>query len=362
MWNKMKRTIYILLNVLLLLGACQDEDVWVNNDVNERIYLGAMIEQPVQSRVPYTLTAPTKDNPLNVAVWASTTLNRYEDKDLIGKSLSGPTDVAYHTSATFTNGVEQLLNDAVYPNTTDKETPVYFIGMHPSEGWTDTNGLTASNTFDGKTDVMFASQISGSYGNNVETKSWPTFTFKHLLTWLRIEMIAESEAIRDAWGSLEVLTIKSPNGVEIDFSMGDRFDASKVTFTGETDMKFYKTGTDDEFPGTNGVALPAPPPGEEDNVSSYVKELAYVLCAPVEATEKEDEKKTTEYTLSLKTKNRSVTVPIDLMKAEGQHYTGTTMGHQFTILLNFKMGDDISVMAKVSDWSTGGIGSGELNE
>ncbi len=345
-----------------LLPSCKEDRMDADTDADRCIYLRAMVEGTMATtRMPYILTAPNRNNPLNVAVWASTAQHVFTHTD--GANGKDGT-VALHTTANFTNGSEQLLNDAVYPKT-DATTPVYFVGLHPQTGWTTTDGKTAVNStaIDGKTDVMFAPQISGTYGGNTDNITWPTFHFHHLLTWLRIQMVAESEEVSKAWGRVTGLTIKSQKEICIDLSKGETEIAEATTFSeDETDLKFYQTDTDEEFPGADGYGLKGPYGSTDYN--SYIEEVAYVLCTPVEATEKdtETENKTTEYILTVTTERRTVTVDVDLMDGDGSYFDKNTRNHQFVLLLKFKMGDNISVMAQPVDWKTGGLGSGELKE
>lgn len=210
---------------------------------------------------------------------------------------------------------------------------------------------------------MFAPQISGTYGGNTTGDKWPTFKFHHLLTWLRIQMVAESEEVRDAWGKVTGLTVKSKTKVSVNLK-GTTALANAATFAGdETNLKFYQTDTDNEFPGAGGYELIAP--YGDENMYDKVEEVAYVLCAPVEATATDtDGTRTTEYTLTVKTENRpeGVTVNVDLMDGADSYFDENTRNHQFVLLLKFKMGDNISVMAQPVDWVTGGLGSGEMNE
>lgn len=358
----MKRWKYILLTgTLYALSACQSDEWNVADDADRRIYLKAQVESAsVQSRVPYELTAPTLVAPLEVDVWASTIANKFE----AGTSNGSDGTVSLHTTARFTNAQEQLLDDVIYP----PQNAVHFVGMHP-RGWETTEGSSATYIFDGKDDVMFAPRIEGKYAENAAPEKWPTLTFKHLLTWLRIEMVAESEAVRDAWGRVTDITIKSKNRVTVDLGKTyiekkhDAVDAT-VHFSGETDLKFYQIGTNETFPGDGGYTLKGPQYAGSDE--KYIEEVAYVLCAPVNATEKEVvdgvEVPTTEYTLTIKAEKRQAEVNIDLKSAAGTCFNQTTMGHQFILLLRFKMGDNISVSAVATDWVNGGIGTEEFDE
>ena len=358
----MDRLKYIVLTGALCgFSACQSNEWEVADDIDRRIYLKAQVENAsVQSRVPYELTAPTLVAPLEVDVWASTTENKFEG----GKDNGSNGTVSYHTTARFTNAQEQLLDDVIYP----KENTVYFVGMHP-QGWTTTDGTSASYVFSGKDDVMFVPQIEGKYAENATPDYWPTLTFKHLLTWLRIEMAAESEAVRDAWGKVTKLTVKSRNKVTVDLSRtyvdkkhDDGADAT-VNFTGEADLNFYQTSTDDVFPKAEGYTLELP---KQDASGEIFPEVAYVLCAPVNATEKSVvegvEEPTDEYTLIVTTEKRTMTLGLDLKSAADTYFNQSTMGHQFTLRLRFKMGDNISVSAVATDWVNGGIGTGDFDE
>ncbi|MBR3757265.1 MAG: hypothetical protein IKK62_02385 [Bacteroidaceae bacterium] len=348
-----------------LLFSCKDDKVDADVFADRCIYLRATVESAeATTRLPFPVDyQPNRERPLDVAIWASTTQNKFTHTD--GANGKNGT-VALHTSAHFTNSKEQLLDDAVYPKASNAaENAVYFIGLHPKTGWSTTDGAQATHAsaIDGKTDVMFAPQISGRYGGNTTGDKWPTFEFHHLLTWLRIQMVAENEEVRDAWGKVTDLTIKSLRGVNIDLSE-EYNSATCVTFTGEeTDLSFYQTETDEVFPSSEGYELKAPYDADA-KWEDYIEEVAYVLCAPVDATEKDTEtgNKTTEYTLHVETEKRNVNVNVDLMESAGKHFTGPTMNKQFTLLLKFKMGDNISIMALPTDWQTGGISSGELEE
>ncbi len=362
----MKNRFYALCGLSLLLFSCQKEEAAAPADPARSIYLRAQVENTMATRAPYTLSEPNQTHPLKVAVWASTTPGEFKN---LGKT-GADNVVALHTTANFTNGAEQLLNDAIYP----ENAIVYFVGLHPEDGWTTPTegnmaGKTASFTFKGCEDVMFAPQISGKYGENVTI--WPIFQFRHLLTWLRVTVKADGEAVSDAWGRIKSLKIKSMSGVTVDDLIYDRTaDRTKkiedcFSFSNETELDFYKTGSDEVFVDKNNdqtwYTLPY------DNAV----EVAYVLCASVEATkdDPEDATKTTEYTLIVETESRTVEVPIDLMTTTDPptnpptqtNFEGNTRNRQFLLNLTFKMGNKIAVKADIADWAMGGSGSEELD-
>jgi len=364
----MKKTFCLICGLGVLLFSCREEEADICADPAQRIYLRATVENTVvASRAPFDKSAPDETNPLKVAVWASTTA--YEYKDLAKKGTADDNYVvALHTTANFSNGKEQLLDEAVYPKPAEDgtaKTSVYFVGLHPATEWsTNEAGTIAVKTFNGSEDVMFAPQESGAYGGNTGADKWPTFKFRHLLTWLKVCIKSDGEEVSEAWGKLKSLKVKGGgNTVTIDLSKAysevynPGASENCVTFSsGEgLALDLYKTGTNDVFL-------------KEDDESTWYsipynksEEVAYVLCAPIIASAiNGDGEKTNEYTLLVKTEHRTLEVPIDLMKEEATCFDESTMNYQFTVNLNFKMGNSIITTSSVTDWKAGGISNGVL--
>ena len=362
--------IIALCSVLMGMVACNtSQEALPPVDEASRIYLGANVGSQVVVRAPYApangSNTPSASSPLDVSVWASTTDGVFPNSSLNGSNNDNGI-VAIHTRAHFTGGDPQLLGEAVYPK---GNALVYFVGLHPkSNDWTTDDGTQARFTISGREDVMFAPKISGKYGIDFENS--PTFHFRHLLTYLRIEMVADMtedaipkrEEVSEAWGAIKKLTIKSRNKIVVDLNSNSSYAAFEEELP--IDMSLYHKDSDTPFPATNDFYIP-----------TTITEVAYVLCEPVEAeythiVNGEDVLKP-EYTLHLETDQRTIEIPIDLKlnsgTAESSYFTGSTIARQFTILLNFKMGDIISVAATIaldasSDWHTHGTGSKELGE
>lgn len=346
----MKRIIIISVSLLGLLVSCSKHQV-DNVDSSSAIYLQVGF---VQTKTPFAGTVPSESSPLEALVCVST------EKDADGAYIfpsdgkDGTEDgtVGKHIPTEFHSGSAQLINGAYYnQNYPDKE--VYFAALHPQSGWAIQNANQATVTFDGSDDVMFAPVVSGNYGNS----TYPKLRFHHLLTWLKIEVEAESEAVANAWGPLMTMNISSLGTVSLNMDT-DEFDPAGVVFSGNSSdvLPFYKTGKSEVFPDTaDGYMLTVAP-----------KEVAYVLCAPVNATERDpynDELvRTPEYYINIVSRHRNVSIPIDLMEAESEYFTGSTMGTRFTLRLKFKMGNAVTVSAGITDWSTGGIGIGKIEE
>lgn len=342
----MKRILYLLLSICFCC-ACQNETpADVPGKDGASIYLAASVETSVESRVPYqSASVPTPDEVLHAAVWASTTPNEYLSLGYNGKNNGS--DVAIYASANFNDGQPKLLNEAVYP----KEGNVYFVGFHPSTGWStvDEKGETAMLTFNGSQDVMFAPRQTGTYDAEDTGKNIISFRFQHLLTWMKIKIKAENELVAKSWGKVKEMHISSKNKVLIDLTKEDDLE-NLVTYSGSADccLPLYKVGADDVFPGSEGFEL--------THTSSH-KEEAYVLCQPVIATEANGEP-TAEYTLYIKTERQEVTLPIDLMKNGTEYFKGSTRAKFFTLNLTFMVGNTLMLQAEVGehDWVLGNSG------
>ena len=362
----MRRMPYtILLCLAACLTACREDALPTGEE--RTIRLSVDIESLSATRVPYTHDIPTHDigsSWMKAAVYASTTDRDFPNTGENGNNADGK--VAIHSKINIQGAKDQLMVDAVYPKTGDD---VHFVAMYPEtleEGkslWMyDAGATTVTHTFSGNADVMFAPQVTGQYGN-----ANPELCFHHLLTWLRIELVAESEEASLAWGAIEGMTLYSKDEVTIDLGKGAYYDRiTDVTFDGGANMPFYLTEdgkpTDKLFPtaldGGKYYLRGIPANDTDHEWDDFIEEVAYVMCAPETAVTSG-----AEYVLTISTANRGeVEVPVDLTAADGAPFAGSTMGHQFTILLKFKIGENISVLATTRPWSTGGISSEEVTE
>ena len=414
----MKRSSYTIL--LFCLCSCAGHVVPEQADEGSRIWLSAAVEMSEATRSPYMPDKasdgdtyhPASDNVLSANVWGSTTEYLFKEENdpedyppypYDGNGTNGVDDskVAIHTTATFRSGDPQLLSAAIYGKDGDAAPPVYFVAFHPT-GWTtpgdDSEGKVATYTFDGNDDVMFAPQVSGHYATDFASS--PELYFRHLLTWLRIEMKAENETVSNSWGLLKSITIRSNSAVTVDltsdaYNAGNykfeiegtgsdagiqKYNFNDITFSGETDMNFYRTGeekvfegsemtvrkvfTDDVFPESGGYLIPGKPDGETEDIDP--EEVAYVMCAPVNATKKKvvdgEDVSSEEYVITITTEKRAVTIPVDLQEEAGTPYVGSTRRKQFTLSLLFKMGNTVSVATSVKDWVPGGVVVSEFGD
>lgn len=378
----MRKGLYILFGAVILLAACEKNTADIPE--GQPIYLTATLPEEGLTKVPFEGSAPTTSNPLNVAVWASTTEKLFKDESKNGSDGT----VSIHTEGHFQSGEPQLLSQAIYPPPRQGSSgaytadPVYFVAMHPLTDWSTTDGKKAVFRFTGCEDLMFAKQVEGAYdigAQNQEVTNSPTLVFKHLLTRISVKMgiqLGEDENLMDvqnAWGDVTGLKIQAynrtgdflegPNTVTIDLAQGSSFDYSTgLTFSYRnsegnevsslgTDMQFYGIGTDETFPQGDGFTL-----------TDKITEVAYVMCAPVDATAV-DAAGNHEYVITVTTENRGdQEVVLDLRESDAKMFSGSTRGKHFGVTLKFKKGSAIATVAEVSEWVNGGFGTGDIED
>ena len=385
----MRRIIHISL--LICLISCQQNGLDAVQ-VGAPIYVAASVGGSTMTKAPYMpmdnqghmVETPSPEYPLMTDVWGSTTPYAFTEQ-FYDAAKTQPWDgsaedgkVAIHTDATFQSGDPQLLRAAIY-NKNTKPT-VYFVAFSPisqgAEKWlASEDGKSASFVFSGNDDVMFAPQVQGTYATDY-SKS-PVLSYSHLLTWLRVEMQAESKEVSDSWGAIKSITIRSNSNVKIDlqkeaYNNDGTYNFENVVFSEETDLNFYKTIEEESYDGAQ-VTMKKKFTDEvfTDIKVPYLKkeELAYVLCAPVVGTDKKvvdgEEIDAEEYVITISTDKRNVAIPVDLrhmVSGVVQPFLGSTRCMQFTLSLNFKMGNTIYLTSSVQDWKVGGLVVGNIGD
>ena len=386
----MRRIIHISL--LICLISCQQNGLDAVQ-VGAPIYVAASVGGSTMTKAPYMpmdnqghmIETPSPEHPLKTDVWGSTKSYEFKEEFYDPEEKTRPCDgsdesgkVAIHTDATFQSGDPQLLRAAIY-NKNTKPT-VYFVAFSPisqgAEKWVASeDGKSASFVFSGNDDVMFAPQVQGTYATDY-SKS-PVLSYRHLLTWLRVEMQAESKEVSDSWGAIKSMTIRSNSNVKIDlqkeaYNNDGTYNFENVVFSEETDLNFYKTIEEGSYDGAQ-VTMKKKFTDEvfTDIKVPYLKkeELAYVLCAPVVGADKKvvdgEEIDAEEYVITISTDKRNVAIPVDLrhmVSGVVQPFLGSTRCMQFTLSLNFKMGNTIYLTSSVQDWKVGGLVVGNIGD
>lgn len=364
----MKKIAYIILGSIMI-SSCQVDNLQLPQNEGAPIYLSATAESSAITRTPYKYEFPNSnvDGVLRAAVWASSLCDEtngtyhYPNLGFNGKNGAGENlnKVAIHANTNFDSPNAQLLGAAVYPR---EGNDVFFVGFHP-QGWTpNQDDTTASFTFDGSQDVMFAPRVKGTYAAPNSASTVRELHFYHLLTWLRFKIMAEDENTATAWGKITSMKITSHNNVSVDLNIanGDVFNTDYISYSSiGTDVglvNLYQLGSDNVFPASVGYSM-----GYSPEIKTP-QEVAYVLCSPVNAittefdTTLQKDVYVPEYTLHIETETRKVSLPLDLKRNDTTYFEGSTRAKCFTINLTFKMGNTIAVAAVVDDWTFGGIG------
>ena len=402
----MRRIIHISA-LLLCLISCQQNGL-DTVQAGAPIYISASIGDDPLTKAPYMpknnlgemIETPSPEYPLQTDVWGSTAsfefTEKFYDQDKT-KPYDGSADngeVAIHTDATFQSGEPQLLRAAIY-NKSTKPT-VYFVAFSPmsqgAEKWSTTDGTSATYVFSGNDDVMFAPQVEGTYAQDY-SKS-PLLHFRHLLTWLRLEFKAESKEVSDSWGEIKSMTIRSSKTVTINLSQeaytANQTNQNTTTYTYDWDntgnivfasekvnMNFYKVIEEDSYVGSQVTNVKKYtddvfPQDSDNQLIPYLQteELAYVMCAPVTGQGKivvdGQDVDSPEYYIDLVTEKRTVSIPVDLRVLDDSNnevaFLDNTRGRQFTITLNFKMGNTVYVACSANDWQVGGLVIGGIGD
>lgn len=334
------------------ISACGKYSPSDNSPVE--VTLSAVIENAgIRTKAPFDLEKPTDHNPVTAAIWASTVSGSYQgtQKD---PPASGSLFIDYHNSTCFTGEKKQLLDHQLfYP---DNDSPVYFVGLCPrsADGWHAKEAIEGSGVYNvahhlfyGNADVMFAKEVS----NHLSTSSNPPeLTFRHVLTWIQFNVVADNSEAIEAWGQVQKITIASNNEVNINLT------SEKCSFakSGTNELSAYcinnkGENTDVEFKD------------QKINLTTTSQPVAYTLCAPVDALPDDG---LNEYSITIDTEYRPDTkVSINLKAADGStNFSGNTEGCQFTVTLRFKLGENIVTTARATEWQNAGVGVTSVGE
>ena len=346
------KKLYVPVLALLTLASCSKSELAnrpvVENDMVEIMATSKALT--IETRAPFEGQI-AGENKLTAVVLGSTTPADYSTTYCDGEM----------TFADNTNPVGFDNTPKYYPVS---DATVYFCALYPTAlaDWKDIE-KTAKYTFDGKTDVMAAAEVSNNKSGAMKaTPDVPSFTFNHLLTKLVVKVKAEDEDAQNVWGDITGITlVKAMNG--------DVFDTAEVTLaTGAaaTGTAAFSNAAADgiAFYRIDAAATPAYTDNAVDDADNKIaltttaEEAAYSLVAPIIA-----DNGVGHFTLSVDTKlGETVTtkeVSFDLYKAKVDEetpaaiFSGDTQGKAFEITLTFKA-TEIVAKATVTDWVKGG--------
>lgn len=217
------RKIYIIYWVIIgcvWFSACMEHEDEFRNRVPKEIRLNAVVDEvKMMSRNSVSATNDT----MQAAVWFSLQSGKYPSElpDSLKSNptmaaLSAESNVPIHTVIKFKSGVasspevDEEENRPRYPTSGT----VYCVGFIPTDWSTDAGDSTVSRQITGTEDLMFAPQIEGSWNAPFRIQR-----FRHLLTWLKINVCATTAEAGNYWGNLKKITLSDvPDSLTIDLT------------------------------------------------------------------------------------------------------------------------------------------------
>lgn len=199
--------------------------------------------------------------------------------------LFGQCHIPCHTSAVFSSSDFEFIkykgDNLTYPSRDeDAFHDVYCVGLYPNENWTISNdGKTASHLIDGSSDIMFADIIKGSWSSPFSRP----LNFRHLQTWLKVLVSANTNDAAEKWGKVTKITVGSAKGVNIALGSikaqsGAAANTSNLTYTADTTIITVFENADGlplsittQEIGSVFVVSPARNPNNDQAVKFYMK-------------------------------------------------------------------------------------------
>lgn len=345
----MKKNLFTLLALAALASCSQDDLPEQSKDDNP-------LEIKMKSAIPtieaLNTRAPVNDftSPLTAKVMMTQESGKYV----------GATGL-YDGTMSFTAAglVTGFATPQYYP--AEDATNVYLIGLYPSTGWGTPTGTasTTAYTFDGKTDVMSAAEVTTT---KVEGKAgtYPVLAFKHLLTNLIIQATVDGDpaTVKAAWGKITGISLAKAgdatpnNALAVTMQSGQAATAS--AFSGATAVGFYQaSGAVAPFTFTDTAFDFTATPANGTDIPSTASTVAYSLIAPVVAVGTGGS--TNDFELLVTTANNPTGVPVSLKLST----VGDTQGQYCVVTLSFKA-TQIQATATITPWAVGGTAGGEI--
>lgn len=200
---------------------------------------------------------------------------------------------------------------------------IYMIGIAPRPTETINNG-TINYTITGEEDIMFASEISGSKNDKADK----ALAFKHLLTQLKIKVVAENQEAIDAWGTITSIEVVDPATV-LTLNLKDGTIAEAAT-PAKTNLPLKGF--------TTGMLIPNNDKSEAATVAGYSMVLP---------------KTTGNYQLMVKTSKNTTGMPIT------PSLTKLDASTAYEITLTFKS-TNVDVTASAGEWIKDTTGTGTV--
>ncbi len=265
----MRKELYILLSaVVVALSSCTHSvepgsagEIALQASVSEMSFELKSEDVTVPEAIPFEHIA--SDTPLDAKLLFSFKSGDYSVSNPDYGYTSGtdnPYCIPCHTNVSYLNDAFTFItytrqgssapHNLKYPSPSEGSSTsadVYCVGLYPfkadgTEGWAITaDGTTASHNVDGKTDLMFAKEIKGSWN-----APFPAQVYDHLQTWLKVLVSASTIDAAQRWGKLTKITVKSNSAVNV--SLNNAGNATSVSGgTGEQDMTVFESNEGKEL-------------------------------------------------------------------------------------------------------------------
>lgn len=211
----MKRIFYIIFWGLILTTGCSKFGHDTDSRIGFSIGIGNLdVDTKVAVADVYDETMISKDNPFETAVWFSL------DDHCFANDPDGTSFLPCHTTMSFKNtGITYASyedKDLTYPIPDGGQVaPVYCVGFYPKDGWSTTDGTTATHEITGSEDLMFAPKISGNWIDRFSEQ-----TYNHQLTWLKINVCATTMEAGKQWGDIAKVEVRSDKHININLETG----------------------------------------------------------------------------------------------------------------------------------------------
>jgi hypothetical protein len=343
----MKKSVLVFVVAAALVSGCSDDkSAPAGNELIKLKSVAYTVE--ASTRAPFE-KAIGADNELKAYVATSVTAGDYATPHAKGTLTFKDLNLAAAYNA-------DVIGSPSFPEGTDV---VYAFGVYPDTGWTLNATSLSGYTFDGKTDVLGANEVTVDK-IAVNSDNAPTLEFNHLLTKLSVKFVGEADVVTTLGTikSVELVTDEDETANvnnEVSFASTDATTFAPSATAGTKALPFYKAAggvyTDDVYDNANYTLTGTP------------TLQAYALVAPVVVTAAPDEK---AYTLKVvRSRNGNATTPqyvsFDLKKQDGSEFDEpSTAGYAFTVTILYTQAGIVRAEAEVADWKPGGESHGGI--
>ena len=309
---------YTLLGIIMVLMACEEQ---VLDMPDCRVSLEAVAQKIDEStsRAIEGVDIHRGTSVVNMpaAVWFSNSDGVYPESSPVS-----PTFLPFRANLSYEEG-----STIVYTRTAvdgKKEDPVsyvlegadkvYCIGLYPQSEWVaDAENKKVTHEVNGKQDLMFAPQQSGSLQQKIEKQ-----TYQHLLAWLKFTIRAnDQEAIAD-WGKINRIDLLDAKGT-VTVTLGTGALSYEVSTSADNDMQVLDASID---------------------LAVAIQDIGSALCIPADS-----------YQLRIETEKKPETILTVEFKDASNAVKPMLAGQLYLVNLYFNKNDEINAVCSLVPWN-----------